>query len=102
MEQEQLILKHIGSCRFIYNYGLNKKVTAYQTDKTAKGKTKEEALANLQNATGLEYDLVEETPENENSKATLKEKLAWFFKTPAIIIAIVLFVGEACLFLLKF
>ena len=33
-EQEQLILKHIGSCRFIYNYGLNKKVTAYQTDKT--------------------------------------------------------------------
>ena len=34
-EQEQLILKHIGSCRFIYNYGLNKKVTAYQTDKTS-------------------------------------------------------------------
>ena len=34
-EQEQLILKHIGSCRFIYNYGLNKKVTAYQTDNTS-------------------------------------------------------------------
>lgn len=32
----------------------------HQTDKTAKGKTKEEALANLQNATGLEYDLVED------------------------------------------
>ena len=48
-----------------------------------------------------EYDLVEETPENENSKATLKEKLVWLFKTPAIIIAIVLFVGEACLFLLE-
>lgn len=34
-EQEQLILKHIGSCRYIYNYGLNKKISAYQTDKTS-------------------------------------------------------------------
>lgn len=34
-EQEQLILQHIGSCRYIYNYGLNKKISAYQTDKTS-------------------------------------------------------------------
>ena len=29
-----LIAKHLGSCRFIYNYALDKKVRAYQTDKT--------------------------------------------------------------------
>ena len=34
-EQEQLILQHIGSCRYIYNYGLNKKISAYQKDKTS-------------------------------------------------------------------
>ena len=34
-EQEQLILQHIGCCRFIYNYGLNKKMSAYQTDKSS-------------------------------------------------------------------
>ena len=33
-EQEVLIAKHLGSCRFIYNYALDKKVRAYQTDKT--------------------------------------------------------------------
>lgn len=33
-EQKVLIAKHLGSCRFIYNYTLDKKVRAYQTDKT--------------------------------------------------------------------
>lgn len=33
-EQKVLIAKHIGSCRFIYNYALAKKVKAFQTDKT--------------------------------------------------------------------
>ena len=33
--QEQLILQHIGCCRYIYNYGLNKKMSAYQTDKSS-------------------------------------------------------------------
>ena len=33
-EQKVLIAKHLGSCRFIYNYALDKKVRAYQTNKT--------------------------------------------------------------------
>ena len=33
-EQKMLITKHLGSCRFIYNYALAKKVKAFQTDKT--------------------------------------------------------------------
>ena len=33
-EQKVLIAKHIGSCRFIYNYALAKKVKAFQADKT--------------------------------------------------------------------
>src|SRR5574344_1268453 len=33
-EQKVLIAKHLGSCRFIYNYALDKKVKAYQKDKT--------------------------------------------------------------------
>ena len=33
-EQEVLINKHIGSCRWIYNYALEKKVKAYKKDKT--------------------------------------------------------------------
>ena len=33
-EQTALINKHIGSCRWIYNYALNKKVEAYKRDKT--------------------------------------------------------------------
>jgi putative transposase len=32
-EQKVLIAKHLGCCRFIYNYALDKKVRAYQTDK---------------------------------------------------------------------
>lgn len=32
--QETLINKHIGSCRWLYNYALNKKVEAYKKDKT--------------------------------------------------------------------
>lgn len=31
--QEELILKHIGCCRYIYNYGLEKKIKAYQESK---------------------------------------------------------------------
>lgn len=45
-----------------------------------------------------EYEL----KEREENKATLKEKLLWFFKTPAVIAAIVLFVGEASLYFVKF
>lgn len=33
-EQKVLIAKHLVSCRFIYNYALDKKVRAYQTNKT--------------------------------------------------------------------
>ena len=33
-EQKTLINKHLGSCRWLYNYALNKKITAYQKDKT--------------------------------------------------------------------
>ena len=33
-EQKVLIAKHLGSCRFIYNYALDKKVKAYQVDGT--------------------------------------------------------------------
>ena len=33
-QQEVLIAKHLGSCRFIYNYALAKKVKAYQVDGT--------------------------------------------------------------------
>ena len=32
--QEVLIAKHLGCCRFLYNYALDKKVKAYQKDKT--------------------------------------------------------------------
>ena len=32
--QEVLINKHIGSCRWIYNYALERKIKAYATDKT--------------------------------------------------------------------
>lgn len=34
-KQEELILKHMGCSRWIYNYGLNKKITSYQ--ETGKG-----------------------------------------------------------------
>lgn len=33
-EQETLINKHIGSCRWIYNYALDRKIEAYKKDKT--------------------------------------------------------------------
>ncbi|KKM06297.1 hypothetical protein LCGC14_1745360, partial [marine sediment metagenome] len=33
-EQEVLINKHIGSCRWLYNYALEKKTKAYKKDKT--------------------------------------------------------------------
>ena len=29
-EQQELINKHIGCCRYIYNYGLEMKIKAYQ------------------------------------------------------------------------
>lgn len=34
-QQEELIAKHLGCCRFLYNYALDKKVKAYQKDKTS-------------------------------------------------------------------
>lgn len=33
-QQEVLLTKHFGCCRFIYNYALDKKIKAYQKDKT--------------------------------------------------------------------
>src|SRR5574344_460324 len=33
-QQEVLVAKHLGCCRFIYNYALDKKVKAYQKDRT--------------------------------------------------------------------
>ena len=33
-EQKMLINKHLGSCRWLYNYALNKKITAYQKTQT--------------------------------------------------------------------
>jgi len=33
-EQKILVNKHIGSCRWLYNYALEKKTTAYKKDKT--------------------------------------------------------------------
>ena len=32
-EQQELINKHIGCCRYVYNYGLEKKIKAYQENK---------------------------------------------------------------------
>lgn len=32
-QQKLLIAKHFGCCRWVYNYALNKKITAYQTNK---------------------------------------------------------------------
>ena len=34
-EQQELINKHIGCCRYVYNYGLEKKIKAYQISKKA-------------------------------------------------------------------
>ena len=34
-EQQELINKHIGCCRYIYNYGLEKKIKTYQISKKA-------------------------------------------------------------------
>lgn len=34
-KEKELILQHIGACRFIYNYGLNEKITSYQQNKKA-------------------------------------------------------------------
>ncbi len=48
-----------------------------------------------------EYEL-KETNETEECKSTLKEKLLWFAKTPAVIVATVLFVLEACLYFIEF
>lgn len=34
-EQQVLLAKHFGATRWIYNYALNKKTSAYQKDKTS-------------------------------------------------------------------
>lgn len=44
-EQEELILKHMGSSRWIYNYALNKKITSYQ--ETGKGMSRFEIQKDL-------------------------------------------------------
>lgn len=58
-EQEELILKHMGCSRWIYNYALNKKITSYQ--ETGKGMSR--------------FDIQKDLPElkkNENT-SWLKE-----------------------------
>ena len=52
-EQKVLIAKHLGSCRFIYNYALDKKVRAYQTDKT--NLSRFDIQADLPNTVGRLY-----------------------------------------------
>ena len=32
-DQEEMFLKHIGACRFVYNHSLEQKIKAYETDK---------------------------------------------------------------------
>jgi len=55
-EQEELINKHIGSCRWVYNYGLNKKITSYQ--ETKKGISRfdiQKELPTLKKTEGTEW-----------------------------------------------
>lgn len=47
-----------------------------------------------------EYVIEEDTQIIASNTVPLSKKLVWFFKTPAIIVSIVLFVGEACLYFL--
>jgi len=53
-EQANMLNQHFGSCRFVYNQGLNTKLTAYQTNKTKLSK----------------FDLVNQLP-------TLKSQYQW-------------------------
>ncbi|MBN1134683.1 MAG: helix-turn-helix domain-containing protein, partial [Methanosarcinaceae archaeon] len=32
-EQQELFMKHIGACRFTYNWALENKIRAYETEK---------------------------------------------------------------------
>ena len=34
-EQREMFLKHFGACRFVYNWSLEQKINAYETDKTS-------------------------------------------------------------------
>jgi len=58
-QQEELILKHMGSSRWMYNYALNKKITSYQ--ETGKGLSR--------------FDIQKELPELKKNEDTswLKE-----------------------------
>lgn len=56
-EQAILIDKTIGCCRFIYNYGLNAKITQYEKDKT-----------NIST-----YDLIKQLPQKKKELKWLKE-----------------------------
>ncbi len=49
---------------------------------------------------GKEEFVIAEEAEGEAmpKEVTLTQKLLWFFKTPAVLIAVVLFLGEACLY----
>lgn len=35
VKQQNILLQHFGCARFIYNWGLRKKITAYKTNKTS-------------------------------------------------------------------
>ena len=47
-----------------------------------------------------EYVIEDDAKTIPSNTVTLSKKLLWFFKTPAIIVSIILFVGEACLYFL--
>jgi len=54
-EQKTLINKHLGLCRWLYNYALNKKITAYQKTQTNISRF----------ALQAELPLLKKNPENE-------------------------------------
>lgn len=37
LKQQQMLLQHFGCARFIYNWGLDLKIKAYQKDKSSGG-----------------------------------------------------------------
>ncbi len=47
-----------------------------------------------------EYSVGDDAKKASPNAITLTQKLSWFFKTPAVVIATILFLGEACLYFL--
>ena len=61
--QEELILKHIGCCRYIYNYGLEKKIKVYQ--ETKQGLSRFEIQLDLQ-LNSFVHDQIYENGEDDS------------------------------------